>query len=160
MPHVQGHFISSNEGGGSDAFSLPEQDLFCHMNETLNLFLSEGNAANTFALTTTELYFTHIDPFTADVIKNMNAHVDNISGIMSPDKLASFEHWIKTVTIKMSGCCMFGCQNRYSNSGLTFDRIPTGLLPFQSNRSCLKVCSPRRHVFHNHTHKGGKTIWH
>nr|XP_029135251.1 uncharacterized protein LOC114920865 isoform X1 [Labrus bergylta] len=34
----------------------------------------------------------------------------------------------------MSGCCVYGCQNRYSTGGLKFYRIPTGSRPFQSNR--------------------------
>ncbi|XP_030585679.1 uncharacterized protein LOC115780561 [Archocentrus centrarchus] len=38
----------------------------------------------------------------------------------------------------MSGCCVFGCTNRYSNiSGLKLYRIPSGSRPFQRNRRHL-----------------------
>ncbi|KAK0154184.1 hypothetical protein N1851_003730 [Merluccius polli] len=44
----------------------------------------------------------------------------------------------------MSGCCVYGCTNRYSTSGLKFYRIPTGSRPFQSNRRRLWLQAIKR----------------
>ncbi|XP_049421768.1 uncharacterized protein LOC125882116 [Epinephelus fuscoguttatus] len=44
----------------------------------------------------------------------------------------------------MSGCCVYGCQNRYSTGRLKFYRIPTGSRPFQSNRRRLWLQAIKR----------------
>ncbi|KAJ8278516.1 hypothetical protein GJAV_G00088470 [Gymnothorax javanicus] len=44
----------------------------------------------------------------------------------------------------MSGCCVFGCQNRYSTGGLKFYWIPTGSRPFQRNRRRLWLQAIKR----------------
>ncbi|KAK0140533.1 hypothetical protein N1851_022489 [Merluccius polli] len=50
----------------------------------------------------------------------------------------------KVPSINMSGCCVYGCTNRYSTSGLKLYRIPTGSRPFQSNRRRLWLQAIRR----------------
>ncbi|KAK1897606.1 Reticulocyte-binding protein 2 like a [Dissostichus eleginoides] len=44
----------------------------------------------------------------------------------------------------MSGCCVYGCTNRYSTGGLKFYRIPRGPRPFQSNRRRLWLQAIKR----------------
>ncbi|KAI4810702.1 hypothetical protein KUCAC02_013638 [Chaenocephalus aceratus] len=44
----------------------------------------------------------------------------------------------------MSGCCVYGCMNRYSTGGLKFYRIPRGPRPFQSNRRRLWLQAIKR----------------
>ncbi|XP_077089910.1 uncharacterized protein LOC143741475 [Siphateles boraxobius] len=44
----------------------------------------------------------------------------------------------------MSGCCVYGCTNRYSTEGLKFYRIPTGSRPFQKNRRRLWLQAIKR----------------
>ncbi|XP_051955002.1 uncharacterized protein LOC127624285 [Xyrauchen texanus] len=44
----------------------------------------------------------------------------------------------------MSGCCVYGCTNRYSTKGLKFYRIPTGSRSFQKNRRRLWLQAIKR----------------
>ncbi|XP_065114066.1 uncharacterized protein [Paramisgurnus dabryanus] len=44
----------------------------------------------------------------------------------------------------MTGCCVYGCTNRYSTKGLRFHRIPTGSHPFQKNRRRLWLQALKR----------------
>ncbi|XP_054601489.1 uncharacterized protein [Nothobranchius furzeri] len=45
----------------------------------------------------------------------------------------------------MSGCCVYGCQNRFSSSsGLKLSRIPKGAHPFQQNRKRLWLQAVKR----------------
>nr|XP_055046089.1 uncharacterized protein LOC129431992 isoform X1 [Misgurnus anguillicaudatus] len=47
-------------------------------------------------------------------------------------------------SLKMTGCCVYGCSNRYSTKGLKFHRIPKGSHPFQQNRRRLWLQALKR----------------
>ncbi|KAF3859813.1 hypothetical protein F7725_000068, partial [Dissostichus mawsoni] len=54
------------------------------------------------------------------------------------------KHLQTVPSINMSGCCVYGCTNRYSTGGLKFYRIPRGPRPFQSNRRRLWLQAIKR----------------